>query len=84
MHGVDGKLCAGGVANVAALAQVRVGIGQEVRRLRFRDVASAASRCGGLAGIDPALRIDHCVQADGKVLLAAVDVAHRAVLQIGG
>ena len=69
----------------AAFTQ-RIGIGQEVRRLGLGNVASAASRSGGLHRIDPALRIGDLIQVAHQrqvVLLRAIDVAHRAVLQIG-
>jgi len=84
VHRVDGELRAGGMANAAALSQ-RIGIRQEVRSFRFRNVASAASRGEGAGRRDPTLWIDHLIQVgQGQiVLLRTIDVAERAVLEIG-
>src|SRR5450755_1968812 len=82
MHGVNRELRTGTMANIATLAQGGVGVFLEVGGGGFGDVATAASRCGGLDRSVPALRIDHWIQADGQSLLAVVDVAQGAVFQI--
>ena len=69
------------MAHRAAFAQ-RSGIGQEVGRFRLRGVATAAGTGYCLVWIDPALRIDYRILADGQGLFAAGGMADGAVARV--
>lgn len=82
MDRIDGELRACGMAYGAALSQ-RVGIRQEVGRLRLRRMAAAASGGDRLIRVNPALLINHRIESGRQILFAAVNVAQRAILHIG-
>ena len=87
-------VCTASTANCAPVAWHTVQLSpnesvfaRKCASLGLGNVTSAASRGNGLHRIDPALRIAHRIEVAHQrqiILLGAIDVAHRAVLQIGG
>src|ERR1017187_4767189 len=67
-----------GVADIAALTELGIGLGHGMSQRREILVARGAGRSSGRDGADGALRIQHGVLADGEDGFRTGDMAHVA------